>query len=73
MVLSLALGLVILLHLVNSIEPVSNTTLQFLIDFVSEKELSSIQIIKEDESGRESGESKDNETKFIIKDLLVSC
>ena len=73
MVLTLALGLVLFFHPVNSIEPVSATTLKFLIDFLSEKEMSSIQIIKEDESGRESGESKDNETKFIIKDLLVSC
>ena len=45
----------------NSVKPseyISNTTLQFLIDFAVEKEMSSILIIKGEETGREMREEK---------------
>ena len=57
--------------LVKHTESLSTTTLQFLIDFVTDKELSSISIIKEDELLGRDNSNKRNEVKFMFEVLMV--
>ena len=54
----LLLSLSFFFHLVKPSEYITNTTLQFMVDFAVEKEIISILIVKGEETGRDMRKKK---------------